>query len=361
MDWLPNLFRRRKIYDDLSEEIRLHLEERTEQLMAEGLSRQEAQHTARRAFGNQTMLEERSRQVWQWPTFESIWVDVRIAMRNLRRSPGFTIAAVVTLALAIGANAVVFGVLNALILRPLNVPDAQSLYGIERGADKDQATSYPDYLDLRDRNRSFDGLTAYILTQVALDTGRNPSEVWGYEVAGNYFDAMKIQPYLGRFFHVADEHGPGSAPYLVLSYSYWHSHFQDDRGIVGRVVQVNKHPFTILGVAPPEFNGTLLFFYPDFFLPMVNQEDGPSFLNNRGRRNIFMVLGHTKAGVTPAQAIADLNSIGAYLEKTYPKDDAPIWAVCLLRAPLIAPAKWLCASRLDRAADAFSAEYSPKL
>jgi predicted permease len=322
MDWLPNLFRRRKIYDDLSEEIRLHLEERTEQLMAEGLSRQEAQHTARRAFGNQTMLEERSRQVWQWPTFESIWVDVRIAMRNLRRSPGFTIAAVVTLALAIGANAVVFGVLNALILRPLNVPDAQSLYGIERGADKDQATSYPDYLDLRDRNRSFDGLTAYILTQVALDTGRNPSEVWGYEVAGNYFDAMKIQPYLGRFFHVADEHGPGSAPYLVLSYSYWHSHFQDDRGIVGRVVQVNKHPFTILGVAPPEFNGTLLFFYPDFFLPMVNQEDGPSFLNNRGRRNIFMVLGHTKAGVTPAQAIADLNSIGAYLEKTYPKDDA---------------------------------------
>ncbi len=322
MDWLPNLFRRRKIYDDLSEEMQLHLEERTEQLMAEGLSRQEAQHTARLAFGNRTLLEERSHQVWQWPTLESIWADVRIAVRNLRRSPGFTIAAVVTLALAIGANAVVFGVLNALILRPLNVPDAQSLYTIERGSDKDQATSYPDYLDLRDRNRSFDGLTAYILTQVALDTGRNPSEVWGYEVAGNYFDALKIQPYLGRFFHVADEHGPGSAPYLVLSYSYWHSYFQDDRGIVGRVVQVNRHPYTIVGVAPPEFNGTLVFFYPDFFLPMVNQEDGPSFLNNRGRRNIFMVLGHIKEGVTPAQAIADLNSIGAYLEKTYPKDDA---------------------------------------
>jgi predicted permease len=322
MDWLPNLFRRRKIYDDLSEEIRLHIEERTEQLMAEGLSRQEAQRTARLAFGNRTLLEERSHQVWQWPTLESIWADVRIAVRNLRRSPGFTIAAVVTLALAIGANAVVFGVLNALILRPLNVPDAQSLYTIERGSDKDQSTSYPDYLDLRDRNRSFDGLTAYILTQVALDTGRNPSEVWGYEVAGNYFDALKIQPYLGRFFHVADEHGPGSAPYLVLSYSYWHSHFQDDRGIVGRVVQVNRHPYTILGVAPPEFNGTLVFFYPDFFLPMVNQEDGPSFLNNRGRRNIFMVLGHVRAGVSPAQAIADLNSVGAYLEKTYPKDDA---------------------------------------
>jgi predicted permease len=322
MEWIPNFFRRRKLYDDLSEEMRLHIEERAEQLMAEGMSAQEAQRTARVAFGNRALLEERSRVVWQWPTLESIWADVRIAVRNLRRSPGFTIAAVVTLALAIGANAVVFGVLNALILRPLNVPDAQSLYTIERGGYKEQATSYPDYLDLRDRNRSFDGLTAYILTQVALDTGRNPSEVWGYEVTGNYFDALKIQPYLGRFFHVADEHGPNSAPYLVLTYAYWHSHFQDDRGVVGRVVQVNKHPYTVLGVTPPEFRGTLLFFYPDFFVPMVNREDGPSFLSNRGLRNIFMVLGHVKAGVTPAQAITDLNSIGAYLEKTYPKDDA---------------------------------------
>jgi predicted permease len=322
MDWLPNFLRRHEIYDDLSEEMQLHLEERAEQLMAEGMSAEEAQRTARRAFGNRALLEERSRVVWQWATLESIWADLRIAVRNLRRSPGFTIAAVLTLALAIGANAVVFGVLNALILRPLNVPDAQSLYTIERGGFKDQATSYPDYLDLRDRNRTFDGLTAYILKQVVLDTGRNPSEIWGYEVAGNYFDAMKIQPYLGRFFHVADEHGPNSAPYLVLTYAYWHSHFQDDRGIVGRVVRVNKHPYTILGVTPPEFSGTLLFFYPDFFFPMTNQEDGPGFLNNRGRRNIFMVLGHVKATVTPAQAIADLDSVGAYLEKTYPKDDA---------------------------------------
>jgi predicted permease len=322
MDWIPNFFRRRKLYDDLSEEMRLHIEERAEQLMGEGMSRKEAERQARVAFGNRAVLEEHSREVWQWPRLESIWADVRIAARNLRRSPGFTIAAVVTLALAIGANAVVFGVLNALILRPLNVPDAQSLYTIERGGYKQQATSYPDYLDLRDRNRSFDGLTAYILTQVALDTGKNPSEVWGYEVTGNYFDAMKIQPYLGRFFHVADEHGPNSAPYLVLTYAYWHSHFQDDRGVVGRVVQVNKHPYTVLGVTPPEFRGTLLFFYPDFFVPMVNREDGPSFLSNRGQRNIYMVLGHVKAGVTPAQAIADLNSIGAYLEKTYPKDDA---------------------------------------
>ena len=324
MNWIPNIFRRRKLYDDLSEEIRLHIAERAEQLISEGMRPTEAERRARLAFGNQAVFEERSREVWQWPTLESMGADVRLALRQLRRSPSFTVAAVLTLALAIGANAVVFGVLNALILRPLNVPHAQSLYTLERGGYKDQSTSYPDYMDLRDRNRSFNGLTAYIMAPVGLDTGRNPSQAWGYEVTGNYFDALEIQPFLGRFFHDADEHGPNSAPYLVLSHAYWHTHFQEDRGVVGRVVQVNKHPFTILGVAPPEFNGTLLFFFPDFWAPMVQQEQiqGLNVLNTRGTRDIFMVLGHLKAGVTPAQAIADLNSVGSYLEKTYPKDDA---------------------------------------
>jgi predicted permease len=324
MNWIPKIFRRHRLYDDLAEEIRLHLEERAERLMAEGMSRKDAEREARRAFGNRTLVEERSREVWQWPLLESIWADVRFALRQLRKSPGFLIAAVLTLALAIGANAVVFGVLNALILRPLNVPDARSLYTIERGGYKDQATSYPDYLDLRDRNRSFDGLTAYILAPAGLDTGKNPAQIWCYEVTGNYFDAMRLQPFLGRFFHDTDMHGPNSAPYLVLSYAYWHSHFQDDRGVVGRVVQVNKHPFTILGVAPPEFSGTLLFFFPDFWAPMVQQEQIQGFntLNSRGDHDIYMVLGHLKAGVTPAQAIGDLNSVGSWLEKTYPKTDA---------------------------------------
>jgi predicted permease len=336
MNWIPNIFRRRRVFEDLSEELRLHIEERVEELMRNGLSRQEAERQARIAFGNVTVLEERSREVWQWPTLESIRADVRLALRQLRRSPGFTIAAVLTLALAIGANAVVFGVLNALILRPLDVPNAQSLFTIERGGYKEQSTSYPDYLDLRDRNRSFEALTAYILVPVGLDTGKNPSQAWGYEVAGNYFKAMDVQPFLGRFFNVADEHGPNSAPYLVLSWAYWHSHFQDDRAVVGRVVLLNQHPFTILGVAPPDFNGTLLFFFPDFWAPMVQQEQiqGIDVLSDRGKRDIFMVLGHLKPGVTQAQAIADLNSVGSYLEKSYPKDDA--WMTYSLARPALA-------------------------
>jgi len=249
--------------------------------------------------------------------------DLRYALRQLRKSPGFTFAAVLTLALGIGANAVVFSVMNGLILRPLNVPQAESLYLIERASDKDTSQSYPDYLDLRDRNHSFDSLAAYSITQVAMNTGEGPSLIWGMESSSNYFDALRIQPYLGRFFNPSDDHGPNSAPYIVLSYAYWHSHFHDDRSVVGRTVQLNKHPFTILGTAPPEFRGTVVFVSPNFFVPMVNHEqvDGSNDLNDRASRWVFMVVGHLKAGVTLAEATADLNSIGSYLEKTYPKDE----------------------------------------
>src|SRR6202047_2543589 len=249
--------------------------------------------------------------------------DLRYVLRQLRRSPGFAVAAVLTLAMAIGANTVVFSVINGLILRPLNVPQAQSLYGIERASDKDMSQSYPDYLDLRDRNHSFDDLAAFNITQVALDTGENPSPVWGVEASGNYFDALRIQPYLGRFFHGSDEQGANSAPYIVLSYSYWHSHFHDDRGVVGHTLQLNKHPFTILGIAPPDFRGTIVFVSPNFFVPLVNHEqlDGANDLNDRASRWIFMAVGHLKAGVGRAQATTDLNSIGSYLEKTYPQDE----------------------------------------
>src|SRR5437016_6074852 len=250
--------------------------------------------------------------------------DLRYALRQLRKSPRFTAVALLTLALAIAANAVVFNVLNGLILRPLNVPNAQSLYVIGRASDREPNESYANYLDLRDRNRSFEDLAAVNIDQAGLDTGNNPSRVWLFEVSGNYFDALGIQPYLGRLLHASDEHGPNSAPYTVLTYAYWHRHFQDDRGVVGRVVQVNKHPFTVIGVAPPGFAGTALLFTPDLFLPIVNEEQvkGWNGLNARGTRWLDGVIGHLKPGVTPAQAIADLNAIGADLEQSYPKEES---------------------------------------
>jgi hypothetical protein len=307
----------------MDEELRSHIQHRADDLERTGLDRAEAERLARIEFGGREKYKEEIHEATGAALIATVLQDARYSLRVLLKSPGFTMVAVSTLALAIGANAVVFAVLDGFFLRPLNVPQGQSLYAIQRGDDSYIIQSYPDYLDLRDRNRSFDGLAAFNISEVALDTGNNPASVWGYETSGNYFDELGIKPYLGRLFHASDEHGPNSAPYIVLTYDYWHSHFQDDRSIVGHQVRLNKHPFTVLGVAPHEFHGTLLFFSPNFFVPMVNQEqiDGESLLSARGKRWVFEVLGHLKAGVTPAQAAADLSSVGSYLHKTYPKDD----------------------------------------
>jgi predicted permease len=249
--------------------------------------------------------------------------DLRYALRQLRKSPGFTFTAVLTLAMAIGANAVVFSVMNGMILRPLQAPRTESLYTIEPDGGKDTSASYPDYVDLRTRNRSFEDLAAYSIPQVGLDSGEGPVATWGIEATGNYFDVLGIHPFLGRFFHDSDERGPNSAPFIVLSYAYWHTHFHDDRGILGRVVQVNKHPFTIVGVAPANFRGTLVFYSPNFFVPLVDKElvEGTTDLSERGTHGLLQVMGHLKPGVTPAAAIADLNAVGSALQKAYPKDE----------------------------------------
>ena len=283
----------------LREEIEEHIAMQTAENLRAGLSPVEARRQALLKFGGREAIKEDYRSERSLLLFDNLARDLRLALRMLRKSPGFTAVAVVTLAMAIGANAVVFGVLNALILHPLHVPQAESLYGIQHGNEPSSYQSYPDYLDLRDRNRTFDDIAAYDAAQVGLDVGENPSRVWIILASGNYFDVLRLQPFLGRFFHASDEHGPNSDPYIVLSYSYWHIHFQDDRGVVGRVVQVNKHPFTILGVAPPGFNGTLVFFNPGFFVPLVNQEqvEGANDLNSRGKRFIFMTMGHLQRGV----------------------------------------------------------------
>jgi len=320
---LANLVTRRSQDERLREEIEEHIALQTAENLRAGLSPVEARRQAMLKFGGVEAMKQDYR-AERGPLFiENLMRDVRFALRLLRKSPGFTTVAVVTLATAIGANAIVFSVMNALILRPLNVPQAESLYQLFRGKDKAGNHSFPDYLDLRDRNRTFDELVAFDGAVAGIDTGRNPSSAWVALVTGNYFDGLRLQPYLGRLFHPSDEHGANSAPYIVLTHAYWHSHFLDDPGVVGRLVQVNKNPFTIVGVAPPEFHGTLVFFSPDFFVPIVNQEqlEGKNDLNERGKRWVFSVIGHLKAGITPAQAVADLNSVGADLEKSYPKDD----------------------------------------
>ncbi len=248
--------------------------------------------------------------------------DLRFAVRQLRKSPAFAITAILTLALGVGANVVVFSVLNTLILRPLNVPHPGDLYNIARKQVGDDSQSYPDYRDYRDRNSTFSGIAAYDLTLAGIRTGTQVTKSFGFEASGNYFDLLGVQPALGRFFHAADEHGPNSAPYIVLSNRFWRTHFNGEPAIVGQQIEVNEHPYTVLGVAPENFNGTEIFMSPDFWVPLVNEQqvEGDNYLEQRSNYQIWLV-GRLKAGVSEQQATQNLNAIAAQLQKQYPATD----------------------------------------
>lgn len=314
--------RRSETAAEMEEELQAHIQLRADDLERSGLSRAGAERRARIEFGARGRFREESYEALGAKFLDTLLQDVRFALRVLRKSPGFAIAAVSTLALAIGANAVAFGVLDALVLHTVNVPDAKSLYGTQYGADPG-FQSYPNYLDLRDRNRSFQDVAAFNFTLgTALDPGSDPQAASGFATSGNYFTVLDVHPYLGRLYTAADEHGPGSAPYLVLSYPYWHARFQNDRGIIGRVVRVNKHPFTVVGVTPPEFRGTIMFVSPDFFMPIVEQEvvGGNSLSDRANTAALFETFGHLKPGVTPEQAETDVNRVAAELATAYPRE-----------------------------------------
>jgi predicted permease len=247
------------------------------------------------------------------------WTDLRIAGRRLRHAPGFALTAILSLTMAIAANLVVFGVMNAAILRPLNVANADHLRMIEQKPQGYISESYPDLVDFQKRNSTFTAIAGYRIGQSGVSTQGSAQEVWDYEVTGNYFDMLGVQPELGRLFHTTDEHGPNSAPYVVLSDGFWRTHFAADPRIIGTKVDLNKQPFTVIGIAPPGFHGTELFLWPDFFVPIVNEQqlEGSDFLQKRYNHGIF-VFGAIKPGVTVQQALADLNNVATQLAKQYP-------------------------------------------
>jgi predicted permease len=310
---------------DLDDEIRGHLALSVQEAIERGEDPEDARRRAIAELGYIGNVRSSVRAVWYSRVYEAldgVRRDARFAARVLKKSPGFTLLAIVTLAVAIGANAVVFGVMNGLVLRPLDVPRPESLYGIEHANEHSMYESYPDYRDLRDRNATFDGLAGFSISQAGIDTGDRATRAWIVDATGNYFDVIGLQPHLGRFFHAGDERGANSAPLIVLGYDYWVRHFDSDPQVIGRAVRVNGHPFTIIGVAPKGFRGTLAIASPDFFVPLVNIEqiDGWNPLEIRATQSLFMTFGRVKPGVTTTQAAADLNAIGQYLDKTYPNE-----------------------------------------
>ena len=253
-------------------------------------------------------------------------LDIRYALRVLWKSPAFTLVALVTLMLGIGANVVVFGVVNAVLLHPLDVSDPQDLYQLRIGSwtsGKALTTSYPAFGDIQQRNTTFSDIAGFNgFCQARLHWGDAVRSVSGYAVTGNYFDLLGVQPQVGRLIQAEDEHGPNSAPYIVLSDSLWRSAFNADPGVVGTTVRLYKNPFTVIGVAPARFHGTERFDWPDYYIPIVNYFDSDYLQNRTGRP--LTVLGRLKPGVTPQQATENLNAIAAQLAREYPKTDTGV-------------------------------------
>jgi hypothetical protein len=223
MNWLKQIFSRRRLYNDLSGETREHLEEKIEELVASGMSRKEAAHAARREFGNVTLIENDSREVWRWPSIESFFADVRFAVRTLRKTPAFTATAILTLALGIGANTAVFSVLNGWLLRPLSVPNPELITILAAQQKNDSAASnfsYPDFIDFERQAISFSDLFAYELGVGGLSVKDKANEFAYAAVTGNYFSGLGIQPFIGRFLVPGEGDKPGGPLLVVLGYSY---------------------------------------------------------------------------------------------------------------------------------------------
>lgn len=257
---------------------------------------------------------------------ENLLLDLRYAIRVLRKSPGFTIVALLTLMLGIGANVIVLGVVNAVLLQSLDVRDPANLYQLRHKQwmmGRLITTSYPAFEDFRRRNNTFTGMAAInAYSEVELRWRNSIRNVAGDEVSSDYFNVLGVHPHLGRFFNTADEHGPNSMPYLVLSDAFWRSTFQADPSIIGSTVKINDHPFTVIGVSSARFHGTERFEWPDYWIPIINRQQvyGVDSLHDRAHLSVT-VIGRLKPGITAKQATENLNAIAAQLVKEYPTTD----------------------------------------
>ena len=245
--------------------------------------------------------------------------DAQHALRHLRKSPAFTFAAALILTMAIGANIAVFGLLSALVLHPLPLPDSVQIYSIQEKEKSRIGISYPNYIDFRDRLSGFSGVSMFRIARIGLDTGKKVAPVWGYEASGNYFDVLGVKPAIGRFFHANDERGINGSRFVVLSYRCWQTSFHGDTTIPGRLIHLNKQPYTVLGVAPKGFFGTERFIWPEVWVPLQNepQIEGYNWIESRSTSNGW-VFGRLRRGTSEARANAELDAVAAQLGRQYP-------------------------------------------
>jgi putative ABC transport system permease protein len=326
MNWTKQLFSRQHLYRDLSAEIEEHLAEKVDELVAGGMSREEATFAARREFGNILLIEERSREVWQWPILENFFRDVRYGARMLRKNPGFTAVAVLTLALGIGANTAIFTVIDAVLLKPLPYPQPDRVVWVtefmpQSGRD---IVLTPEYAAWGKVEKIFDQLGAFDITRgINLTGGAQPERIMAGHVTPSFFPVLGVKPALGRTF-LPGEGRPGHDHVAVVSQKLWQGYFNADPNVLGKTLILDGASYTVIGVMPHPFlrpgsSGEGMIGGPGVWLPFAV----PPEAERPGRSmGIVSVIGRLKPGVGLEQAQAALEVVTRRMDNQYP----PPWS-----------------------------------
>ena len=312
MSWLRQLFSRPRVYNDLSAEIQEHLEEKAAELVQAGMSREDALAAARRQFGNYTLLEERGREVWQWRWLEQFLRDFRFAWRQLARNTGFTVAAVLVLTLAIGANTAMFSMIDALLLRPLPYPHPERLAALVR--DVSGRNSNGHFVSGQENGQDGetwelvrDNVSAAIMAAEKRDTnginlksGKQTRYVHDQRVSAMYFDALGIKPLLGRSF-TQEEDRPSGPDVVILSYTLWKNLFSSDPALLGQSIRLKDVPYTVVGVMPASLQTTAQ--DADLWTPLRPSRNG------EGEGMNYAIVLRLRDGATWAEVNAELESL----------------------------------------------------
>src|SRR5215510_3702225 len=316
-------WRRRE--EELEEEIQSHLRMAIRDRMQRGESAEDAESAARREFGNVGLIKETTRGVWGFGKIETIWQDLRYGARMLLKQPGFTLMAILTLSLGIGANTAIFSVVNGLLLRPPLAAQPEQmaqLDKLEQGVGNH--TSFPNYRDLVEGTEAFSALAAFDTGPVNLGQGDAMRKVFAESVTGNYFPAFGVSAALGRTFGTETDGALGAHPVAVVSHGAWRRRFGADPGLVGKTILLNGQQFTVIGIMPEGFRGAWpLGIAPEIWTPLTMRQQlkpGADLLGDRGAHSLS-VIGRLKPGVSQAQAQAEVSLVARRLAESYPKEN----------------------------------------
>jgi macrolide transport system ATP-binding/permease protein len=347
---LAALFRRRHLEVDLDAELRSHLAMAVEFNLRKGMAAVEARREALRSFGGIEQVKEICRDQQGLPMIETVLRDVHFGLRMLRRSPGFSIVAILCLTLGIGANAAVFSWVEGILFRPYPAVTHQerlvAVTGTARGASDRDSISWPDFLDLQKNCRQFDAFIVTKITGTTLSVGERAERTTGSIVSANYFDAIGVHPILGRGFEPGEDAGRNAHPVVVISYELWQRRFKSDPEIIGKTQRLSGVVHTIVGVAPEGFYGTFVGWAMQFWVPASMEEifeSGGYKLEDRGARWIEAYV-RLKPGVTLAQAQGEISAVAKRLEADYPETNRgrgiklwPLWQTPFNNAGTLLP------------------------